>query len=748
MDLRLLFGRSNPFKEGDAHIGVAARNEAERLAARAELRGLRIGDLRSALFVDDEVSAALEATIDRSVAERISAWTVEEFAAFLLAHPEPDIHSIMPGLSSEAIAAAVKLMSNAELTLLSAKVFNPPLGSTIGARDYLGSRIQPNSPTDDPEEVLFSVLEGLSYGCGDVVLGINPVASDWRNVASLERTLREVVRTFELSDATTYCVLAHIDDQLEAHDNDGADGGDGAPLVECGFQSIGGTATANRTFNFDLRKLLAHLRRLCRQYFETGQGSECTNGCANGIDMVTLEARSYGVARALALQTGNWTIVNDVSGFIGPEVFATAAQLERACLEDLVMGKLHGLVMGLDICSTMHMGVSVEELDSVTDTLLHARPAYLMAVAGKSDPMLSYITTSFRDHARLRLSHGLRVSDAMAAFFARVGVMEADGLGRTMTARAGDTSHLYVQLLRARGDGRSELELRSEAAAILRKLQGRGLDLGYGHDGAFNAPPAVHAALLRNYEEAKRVLKVPLSLAFLATVRARGALLLESRAHDRKSYVSHPSLGEQLSEPSLRALRDHAAASAARRTEDSAARAVRCEVALVLSDGLNAEAVDSEAARQFEAGVRAELAARGIGCDPTLYVVDRGRVRAGYEVGRELFAPNELKGRMQAPPAAGTMLGEADTPRTGPAQAQPAGPLFATVHIVGERPGNGQNTFSAYCAIAPRARWAAGVNHDSCRVVSGISASATRPASAIAQALAILVSGLRPSVGA
>lgn len=384
-DLLLTFGRANPFKEGDAHIGVAATSEAQRAAARAALREMCVGDLRSARFVQDEVSSLLDAAVDRDAAGRVASWSVGELVAFLLASAEGEIHRVAPGLSSEAIAAAVKLMSNEELTALSANIFNPPAGATFGARGYFGSRIQPNSPTDDPEEVLFSVLEGLSYGCGDVVLGVNPVASDWRNVARLERTLREVVRTFELSDATTYCVLAHIDDQLAAEDHAAREGAErGAPLVECGFQSIGGTASTNRTFNFDLRKLLSHLRRLRRQYFETGQGSEVTNGCACGIDMVTLEARSYGVARALALQTGNWTIVNDVSGFIGPEVFATAAQLERACLEDLAMGKLHGLAMGLDICSTMHMGVSVDELDAVTDALLRARPAYLMAVAGKS----------------------------------------------------------------------------------------------------------------------------------------------------------------------------------------------------------------------------------------------------------------------------------------------------------------------------------------------------------------------------
>lgn len=239
--------------------------------------------------------------------------------------------------------------------------------------------------------------------------------------------------------------------------------------------------------------------------------------------------------------------------------------------------------------------------------------------------MLSYITTSFRDHARLRLRHGLRVSDEMARFFSRVGVMADDGLGRTMTRRAGDPRHLYARLLRARGDGRAEAALRAEADEILRKLQARGLDLGHGHDGAFGPPPDVRAALQRNYEEAKRVLKVSLSPAFLAAAEARGALRLESLARDRREYVSHPHLGERLSEAALGALRSHAAGAAR-------AAGPPCRVALLLSDGLNAEAVDSDAAHAFEAGVRAGLAELRVGCEPALYVVDRGRVRAGYQV--------------------------------------------------------------------------------------------------------------------
>jgi len=231
------------------------------------------------------VSSVIAASLDIDAAAETRNWTLGDLKRFFMDEGEAAIKRVARGLGSEAIAGAVKLMSEAELVAVGGKIFNPPPGSSFGARGYLGSRIQPNSPTDDPEEVLFSVLEGLSYGCGDVVLGINPVASDWRNVARLERTLAQVIRAFELQDATTYCVLAHIDDQLMAQDLSEA-AGDDAVRVDVGFQSIAGTATANRTFDLDHAKLRAHLSRLRRQYFETGQGSEFTNKCAEGIDMV------------------------------------------------------------------------------------------------------------------------------------------------------------------------------------------------------------------------------------------------------------------------------------------------------------------------------------------------------------------------------------------------------------------------------------------------------------------------------
>src|SRR5205085_2577400 len=183
-------------------------------------------------------------------------------------------------------------------------------------------------------------------------------------------------------------------------------------------------------------------------YFETGQGSAVTNGAADGVDMVTLEARAYGVARHIQRATGAWTIVNDVAGFIGPEVFRTAAQLERACLEDVVMAKMHGLTMGLDVCATFHMGIAPSALRETTRRIVEtAAPAYLMAVAGNADPMLGYLTTSFREHPSLRQESRKSVSTAMEQRLSQLGLKDEEA--------SATTESLYAQYMKTGGDTRS-----------------------------------------------------------------------------------------------------------------------------------------------------------------------------------------------------------------------------------------------------------------------------------------------------
>ena len=240
-------------------------------------------------------------------------------------------------------------MTNDELGVVARTLFNPLPGEgvTVGSQRHFGSRIQPNSPGDDEEEILFSILEGLSYGCGDVIIGLNPASDDVETIVRLEELLQRVVQRLELP--TRYCVLSDLPKQHQARER---------TVVDVGFQSLAGTSRALAGMvGLDVDGMLDLARSFAGLYFETGQGSAVTNGAAEGVDMVTLEARAYGVARYIGQQTGAWMIVNDVAGFIGPEVFRTAEQLERACLEDIVMAKLHGLTMGLDVCATFHMGI-------------------------------------------------------------------------------------------------------------------------------------------------------------------------------------------------------------------------------------------------------------------------------------------------------------------------------------------------------------------------------------------------------
>ena len=252
----------------------------------------------------------------------------------------------------------------------------------------------------------------------------------------LEQLLERVIRRLELP--TRFCVLSDIVKQREAQRY---------THVDVGFQSLAGTS---RTLVGMVGRDVADIAELARHfdglYFETGQGSSVTNGTADGVDMVTLEARAYGVARHIRrtidekdrASAAPWMIVNDVAGFIGPEVFATADQLERACLEDTVMGKLHGLTMGLDVCSTFHMGITPQDLRALTRRIaLSAAPAYLMAIAGDADPMLGYMTTASREHPRLR-SHVRRgTTTAMEQRLRSLGVMSVAGepSGPTAVAR-------------------------------------------------------------------------------------------------------------------------------------------------------------------------------------------------------------------------------------------------------------------------------------------------------------------------
>ncbi|HEU4411813.1 MAG TPA: ethanolamine ammonia-lyase subunit EutB, partial [Polyangiaceae bacterium] len=292
---KAILGAANEYKEGDEALGIHALDQATRDNARALLGNTRLGDLRAHPLHRDAVLALIEGAVDEGAAARVAGWTMAELREFLLREDEPAIKAVMVGLSSEIIGMIVKLMTNDELIAVSRKVFNPLPGSNIGARGYLGARIQPNSPTDNVDDIVWQVFSGWSYAVGDVVLGNNPVSSEVDSVAAIELALKDVLVTFGLQDTLPHCVLAHIDVQAAAE-------GEYPGSTALWFQSLGSTDDANATFDVSVDKMLAHAAQRGGKfglYFETGQGADATNGHGAGFDMVVHEARKYGFARAL-----------------------------------------------------------------------------------------------------------------------------------------------------------------------------------------------------------------------------------------------------------------------------------------------------------------------------------------------------------------------------------------------------------------------------------------------------------------
>ncbi|HEX7317263.1 MAG TPA: ethanolamine ammonia-lyase subunit EutB [Pyrinomonadaceae bacterium] len=680
-ELLRTFALANEFKEGDLGVG-GTRDDGVRASARAALGAVRLGELTATALVEDGVSRALEEAIDHGLASELSSMMVVGLKQVLLGRGGAEwVRRYRDGLSSEAIAAVVKVMSNEELSAVARGLFNPLPGEgvSVGSPGHFGARLQPNSPGDDEEEILFSVLEGLTYGCGDVVLGLNPAGDDVETIVRLEELLRSIVERLKLP--TRYCVLSDIVKQSSAR---------GRVKVDVGFQSLAGTSKAlGGMVGLDVEGVLEHARGFKGLYFETGQGSEVTNGAAEGADMVTLEARSYGVARYIGKRTGAWMIVNDVAGFIGPEVFRSGAQLLRACLEDTLMAKLHGLTMGLDVCSTFHMGLEPAELKRLTAEIVErAAPAYLMAVAGNADPMLGYMTTSFREHPRLRGRTGRRISTPMQRRLTELGVMDARGLPR---ANAESAASLYVAYMKAGGDTRTEETLRVEASKKVESLAGRGYDLGFGHMGDFDAPPVVEARLEKIYKHARRALYSTLDEGVVREVSPQH-VRVRTLARDREEYLSEPPAGELL------------------RPEDAARVAKlyggrRPRVQFVMSDGLNADALN-ENLRVVLPRLRRELTAAGLHVGEVDLVVTNGRVRAGYH--------------------AGELLG-----------------VDAVVHLIGERPGTGLNTLSAYVTYGRDAegalRWSPSLDHACTTAVCGINERGKRPDAAVDEIVGCVV---------
>jgi len=659
-----VFVLANDFKEGDLGVG-GTRDDHVRREARGALAALSLGDIARADFVEDQVTEALHLSLDPQMAGEVAHLTVAEFKRILLSPQGASwIERHRNGVSSEAAAAVVKIMTNEELGALSCRLFNPLPGKgiAIGSPGHFGSRVQPNSPGDDETEILLSILEGVAYGCGDVILGLNPASDDIDTIIRLEQLLQSVVERLALP--TRYCVLSDIVKQTNARVQ---------TRVDVGFQSLAGTSKAILGMvGLDVDGLLALAPGFEGLYFETCQGSAVTNQAAEGVDMVTLEARAYGVARLIHQRTGSWMIVNDVAGFIGPEVFRTGKQLLRACLEDTVMAKLHGLTMGLDVCATFHMGIEPADLRTLTEHVVaRAAPAYLMAVAGNADPMLGYMTTSFREHPRLRRQTGRQIASAMQKRLIELSAMTESG-----APSSGGADSLYAAYQKAGGDTRSLDTLREEGAKKIGALAERGFDLGYGCDESYGDPPEASARIAAIYANARRALYSTLDEAVVSDSSPR-YFLAHTRSSARDDYLAHPATGELISDED--AVRIQALYPSR-----------RPQVQVVVSDGLNANAVN-ENLRSVLPGVRRELLAAGHHVGETDIVIENGRVRAGYHIGSLLDAE-------------------------------------MIIHLIGERPGTGINTLSAYLTYGLDekgqsrwgSRWAPGFDHSWTTAVCGI----------------------------
>ena len=437
--LARVMAAANEEKAGDTLAGIGARDAQERLAAKATLADVRLRRFVEAPVLPpevDDLSRVFVDELDATAYARLADWSIGEFRERLLADDPADLAALRPGVLPDMAAAVAKLMSNLDLMVAARRLPVVVRGrTTLGLPGRLATRLQPNHPRDGADGVTASILEGLSYGCGDAVIGINPVDDRVDVICRLADTI-EAVRV-RLDVPTQSCVLAHVTTQMAALRR-------GAPL-DLFFQSVGGTAAANRAFGVslalldDAHALLAESGRLdspTRWYFETGQGSELSSDAHHGIDQVTLEARCYGVARRYRP-----LLVNTVVGFIGPEYLADGTQVIRAGLEDHFMGKLTGVSMGADVCYTNHARASQNELENLAVLLAAAGVNFIMGVPMGDDSMLSYQSSSFHDAPSLRQLLGLRPLPEFEGWLESIGLW-ADG---RLTEKAGDASFFLAR---------------------------------------------------------------------------------------------------------------------------------------------------------------------------------------------------------------------------------------------------------------------------------------------------------------
>jgi len=431
-DLKELMAKATPVRSGDLLAGIAAGSAEESVAAR-----MCLAEVPLATFLDeplvpyeaDEVTRLILDTHDRLAFRPVASMTVGDFRDFLLSERATSdvLAALAPGVTPEMAAAVSKLMRNQDLIAVARRCrVTTAFRNTIGLPRTMAVRLQPNHPTDDPAGITASVVDGLMYGCGDAVIGVNPATDSVAAMAELARLLDELIQRFEIP--TQSCVLSHVTTAIEMIER-------GAP-VDLVFQSIAGTEAANRAFGIDLallregREAALALKRGTVgdnvMYFETGQGSALSADAHHGVDQQTLEARAYAVGRAF-----DPLLINTVVGFIGPEYLYDGKQIIRAGLEDHFCGKLMGLPLGCDVCYTNHAEADQDDMDTLLTLLGAAGVTFVMGVPGADDVMLSYQSTSFHDQLYIREVLGLKRAPEFEAWLRRIGLADAAGRIRT-----------------------------------------------------------------------------------------------------------------------------------------------------------------------------------------------------------------------------------------------------------------------------------------------------------------------------
>lgn len=431
-----VLAKANEEKSGDKLAGIAASSVTEMIAAKEVLSNMTLENLRNNPVVpyeQDEVTRIIQDAVNEKIYDSIKNWTVAELREWILDQKTTgaDIRRISRGLTSEMVAAVTKVMSNLDLVYGASKIrVMAHCNTTIGLPGTLAFRLQPNHTTDDLDGIMISLLEGLSYGVGDAVVGLNPVNDTVDSVKNVLQMFEDLKQKWEIP--TQNCVLAHVTTQMEAVKK-------GAP-ADMIFQSIAGTEKANEAFGVT-GKLLAEAEELMLKegtatgpnvmYFETGQGSELSSEAHHGVDQVTLEARCYGFAKKF-----NPFLVNTVVGFIGPEYLYDNKQVIRAGLEDHFMGKLSGIPMGVDACYTNHMKADQNDIENLGVLLAAAGCNYFMGIPNGDDIMLNYQCTGYHEAPSLRQVLNLRPIKEFEQWLEKMGLYENGKL----TAKAGDAS--------------------------------------------------------------------------------------------------------------------------------------------------------------------------------------------------------------------------------------------------------------------------------------------------------------------